>query len=174
VKAAATDQLHSISATVAPVTRIDSPRQMMTNRPTRSAKWPPSMVQSEVLARPRPGTKKLTAGEMYSMARAPSHSHVRVCGSANPPPIHRQADASSQIRMRTKLVRSMASPRAAQSMNRVRPTWMATKATANTNPFSSKASGSDVDITRPAAIRANRASRTGVVSGSSQLVTQLV
>lgn len=43
---------------VAPDTKRVSPRQMIMNRPTRSAMWPPSTFQSAVVERPRPGTQK--------------------------------------------------------------------------------------------------------------------
>lgn len=56
---------HSNSANPAPVTRIDSPRAMMTKRPQRSARWVPSMSQSVVLERPRPGTRNDTHGPAY-------------------------------------------------------------------------------------------------------------
>ena len=47
------DRLHSVS--VAPMMTIDSPSAIRMNAWQRSAKWPPSMVQSEVRDRPRPG-----------------------------------------------------------------------------------------------------------------------
>jgi hypothetical protein len=56
-------------------------------------------------------------------------------------------------------------------MNRLRPTCMNTYAAANTSPREPKASGSDVESTRPASIRTNNMRRTAGVSGSSQLVT---
>ncbi|HEX4291651.1 MAG TPA: hypothetical protein VH021_22185, partial [Trebonia sp.] len=40
---------------VAPMTTIDSPRAIRMNAWQRSAKWPPSIVQSAVRERPRPG-----------------------------------------------------------------------------------------------------------------------
>ncbi|MNS96377.1 hypothetical protein D3C86_1435970 [compost metagenome] len=51
---------------------------------------------------------------------------------------------------------------------------MDAKAQAKTSPLSPNASGSDVDMIRPAAISPNSINRTGPRSGSSQLVIQLV
>ena len=44
-------------AAVAPVTTIDSPSAMMMKPWQRSVKWPPSMSQSVVVARPRRGSQ---------------------------------------------------------------------------------------------------------------------
>ncbi|MNL35941.1 hypothetical protein D3C87_1580030 [compost metagenome] len=51
---------------------------------------------------------------------------------------------------------------------------MDAKAQAKTSPLSPNASGSEVDMIKPAAIKANSISRTGPRSTSSQLVIQLV
>ena len=91
------------------------------------------------------------------------------------PAIHKALVSSSHTRMRRKFF-SLASlrPCRAQSMNSVRPSCMALKATANTRPRSPNARGRAADSTRPKAIKANSSSRTGRRSGSSQLVTHPV
>src|SRR5262245_34064292 len=83
-KAANAGQVHSSSANVAPVTSMDSPSAIMTKRPQRSARWPPSVAQSVVSDRPSPGTKKPTAGPEYSMASATVHSPSLGPGAAKP------------------------------------------------------------------------------------------
>ena len=45
----------SVNASLAPITTIDSPIAIRMKPWQRSAKWPPSMVQSEVRERPMPG-----------------------------------------------------------------------------------------------------------------------
>ena len=47
--------LPSLAASAAPMITIDSPIAIRMKPWHRSAKWPPSMVHSAVLARPRPG-----------------------------------------------------------------------------------------------------------------------
>ena len=54
-KAATSEALTGFSVRVAPMMTIDSPSAIRMNPWQRSAKWPPSMVQSEVRDRPRPG-----------------------------------------------------------------------------------------------------------------------
>ena len=46
----------------------------MTNNRQRSAKCPPSTVQSAVVERPRPGVQKLATGPMYFNTKAIVHS----------------------------------------------------------------------------------------------------
>src|SRR5262245_21550809 len=99
-KAANAGQVHSSSANVAPVTSMDSPSAIMTKRPQRSARWPPSMAQSVVSDRPSPGTKKPTAGPEYSMASATAHSPSLGTGAANPPKNQNSAETESQIMIR--------------------------------------------------------------------------
>ncbi len=57
-------------------------------------------------------------------------------------------------------------------MKSVRPTCIAAKAMPKASPRSSNAFGIEVDSTRPASISTNSSTRTGVRSGSSQLVIQ--
>jgi hypothetical protein len=59
-------------------------------------------------------------------------------------------------------------------MNRLRPTCMNTKASANDRPRAPKAVGIDADRMSPAAISVSSMVRTGPRSGSSQLVIQEV
>ncbi|MNE38651.1 hypothetical protein D3C80_1325580 [compost metagenome] len=95
-KATTTGGVQARSANVAPVMTIDSPRQMMTNNPTRSARCAPSTSQSVVIDRPSPGTKKATAGAVNSSNRATSQINSRVCPSASPPLIQNTAPSSAQ------------------------------------------------------------------------------
>ena len=53
---------------------IDSPSAIRMNPWQRSAKWPPSMVQSEVRDRPSPGVAKPTTPPTRSTPTASSHS----------------------------------------------------------------------------------------------------
>ena len=53
---------------------IDSPSAIRMNAWQRSAKWPPSMVQSEVRDRPSPGVTKPTAPPARSTPTASSQS----------------------------------------------------------------------------------------------------
>src|SRR5262245_28549728 len=83
-KAANAGHVHSSSANVAPVTSMDSPSEIMTKRPQRSARWTPSMAQSVVSDRPSPGTKKPTAGPEYSMGERNSPQPEPWSGSREP------------------------------------------------------------------------------------------
>ncbi len=163
------------SPKVVPVTTIDSPSAISTNSEHRSAMWPPSTFQSCTLERPRPGTRKPSAGETYSMASARHHSHTRVAPPSRPPAIQNGAAKASQSVTRWKLRKlSVRLRRRAASMNRLRPTCIATYVTAKVSPDSPKACGRDVDSTSPASMRTSMSRRTGARSGSSALVTQEV
>ena len=58
--------------------------------------------------------------------------------------------------------------------NTVLPTCIAAYAVANHSPRDSKACGIEVESTSPPSISANSSTRTGVISGLSQLVIQEV
>lgn len=121
-KAATTGAVHVSSANVAPVMMIDSPRQMMTNRPTRSARCAPSTSQSVVLDRPKPGTKKARAGPVNSSARAISQISSRVCPSARPPLIQNTAPSRAHSDILWKFALCAGELRTAHRVNRLRPT----------------------------------------------------
>src|SRR6476620_7130236 len=78
-KAPTTSVLQFNSEKVAPVTTMDSPSAMMTNKAQRSAMWPPSMTQSAIEEAPYLGIQKRTAGETYSITSATAQSHQRHC-----------------------------------------------------------------------------------------------
>ena len=67
----------SVSAKVAPLTSSVSPRATITKSWQRSARWPPSMVQSRVSERPRPGSANPNIGDTYSQITAISHRIAR-------------------------------------------------------------------------------------------------
>ncbi|MND87516.1 hypothetical protein D3C80_795170 [compost metagenome] len=121
-KTVTTVGVHGNSPKVAPVMMMDSPRQMMTNRPTRSARCAPSTSQSMVLDRPRPGTKKASSGPVNSSPRATSQINNRVCPSARPPLIQNTAPSRAQVEIRWKFAFCVGDPRTALRVNRLRPT----------------------------------------------------
>ena len=115
------------SANVAPVIRIDSPSAMMMKSAQRSAICAPSICQSVVFERPRPGTQKAAIGETYSMASAMAQIQSRVVLSAKAPAIQNGAAAVNQRKMRVKLRKFAASwSLSTHSMNPVRPSCMKT------------------------------------------------
>ena len=162
-------------AKVAPVTRTDSPSAMMTNRPQRSAMWPPSTcpVGGPSGRAPAPRSRA-PAPRFRCRPRSPTAS----AGPGLRPRRRRSRTAPSracQTTMRMKLRKLPASWFfSAQSMNRLRPTCVTANANANGSARSSNAFGIDADRTSPASISANSISRTAVRSGSSQLVIQAV
>ena len=104
---------------------IDSPSAIRMNAWQRSAKWPPSMVQSEVRDRPRPGVAKPTTPPSRSTQTEPSHSRARALPWASPPARANALLTTHQARIRWKLA-SSGCPRSAMTMNTVRPIcWMA-------------------------------------------------
>ena len=132
------------------------------------------MVQSEVLDRSRPGTGKPAIGDAYSHATASSHRTRRGSPSFNPPAIQKADDTSNQHRIRRKLgVNACPRPRLA-STNSVRPTWMATKLSANNSPRSPKASGIAADTSNARPINTISMVRMTRCSGLNQLLTQAV
>src|SRR4051794_3336336 len=174
-KAATVVAFHEDPAKVAPVTRIDSPSAMITNRPQRSDRWPPSMSHSVVLERPSPGTRNATEADTYSTAMASIHKTVRSGPSSKPPQIQNTAEARNHTRMRMKL-RNWArlSLPNDHSMNSIRPTCMAANTRPKTAPMLANASGIEDDSSSPPSIRPNSRRRTGIFSGSSQLVNHEV
>ena len=108
------------SVSVAPMMTIDSPSAIKMNAWQRSAKWPPSMVQSEVRDRPRPGVAKPTTPPSRSTQTEPSHSRILVLPWARPPARASALLTTHQARIRWKLA-SSGCPRRAITMNRERP-----------------------------------------------------
>ena len=91
----------SVSASMTPVASSVSPSATITNNWQRSARWPPSMVQSRVWERPMPGRAKPNMGEPYSHSTAASHSSARnSCPSAIAPAIQKTAAMTSHPSMR--------------------------------------------------------------------------
>ena len=94
------------SEKVAPVTTMDSPSAMMTNRAQRSAMWPPSITQSAIEEAPYFGIQKRTAGEIYSITSATAQSARRTSPAAKPPAIQKIADVDSHAVIRTAFRRA--------------------------------------------------------------------
>ena len=159
------------SAKVAPVTTMDSPSAMMMKPAQRSAMWPPSTTQSAIEDAPYPGIQNRTTGETYSIARAIAQSTSRDWPSVNPPAIQKIADTDSHDVMRIAFMRAGGREAGVTiHKNTVLPTCIAANAIANHRPRPSNADGIEVDNTSPPSVSANSSSRTGVFSGSSQLV----
>ena len=92
--------------------------------------------------------------------------------SARPPAIQNTPELQSQARMRRKFRVKETWPLTPHSMKSVRPIWIEACASAKTSPNSAKALGIEADKMRPASMMANSIKRTGMRSGSSQLVIQ--
>ena len=109
------------------------------------------------------------------MVKAAAHHASRSEGSAKPPTIQRTPAKESHTPIRWKLRRICSdSWRTAHKKNSVLPTCIATYAHANTIPRAPNACGIEAERSKPSSISANKAALTGALSGSSQLVTQVV
>lgn len=162
------------SANAAPVTMIDSPRQMMTNRLTRSAMCSPRTTH--VLAREAPshGSQNIARGPARSITHATAHSTSR-CSSTSAPVIHRLPETTNHVVMRAKFTAFSGHTRPrATSTNALRPTCIVTSITAKSRALSPNASGIALASTRPSSMRTTSIARTGTRSGSSQLVAHIV
>ena len=99
----------------------------------------------------------------------------RSAPSARPPAIQNTPLQPSQIAMRHRFIRiDVSDAGTARAEYTVRPSCIATKASAKASPLLSNAFGIEVESSSPAIIIANSISRVGVRSGSSQLVIQEV
>ena len=96
----------------------------------------------------------------------------RVSPSMKLPATQIAPEMQSQNRMRRKFKVCETCPLTPHSMKSVRPIWIEACASAKTSPNSAKALGIEEDRMRPASMMANSIKRTGMRSGSSQLVTQ--
>ena len=109
------------------------------------------------------------------MPSAIAHSASRSSPPANPPAIQNTAEIASQVVMRIAFSRASDCDGVVDSHRKtVLPTCIAAYAMANHRPRPSNAAGIEVDSTRPPSVSANSSRRTGVFSGSSQLVIQEV
>ncbi len=160
-------------ARVAPMTTTDSPSAIRMKAWQRSARWPPSMFHSRVRDRPSPGVQNPAAPPARSTPTAASHRASRAPGRASPPATASPPLTQHQHRMRSKLRRSDPAG-SAQTVKALRPTCMTAYAPPTSRPPRPKASGSPADMTRLTSIRPSSSSRTGMRSGSSQFVTQVV